>query len=400
LLASGAISVISLIGSSRHLEARDPDLAFSLFPFNVEALINKAERQFAGRASTAELDALVRQAKRLLAFSAGDARLYSLIGEAQRRSGESKPAFQAFERSLALSRTERLALQRVLLQDVENGKPADALERVDALFRRWPEQITAYAPLVSQTFAAPGSYDLLIGRMETAPPWRTTLISRLAANPATLQFSARLVQDLAAGASQPRPGEISNVLNGLINAGQYSLAYRTFLMTLSPKEQGVTGHVHDGRFQLVPSGRPFDWQIRNHPGVMFSSYATDAGKMDKGLTITFLQAPVRGLWVRQLLRLPAGRYSLSMRASAVEVALPKGLSWRIRCVRSNRRLVRLPATEGTYQDIDLSADLTVSPENCPLQVLELETRAIAESWNDRYRGSISFDDIRVVERSS
>jgi hypothetical protein len=100
--------------------------------------------------------------------------------------------------------------------------------------------------------------------------------------------------------------------------------------------------------------------------------------------------------VRQYLALPAARYSLSLRVWANEANLPKGLFWNVRCVDSNALLAELALEEGTYADVDLDADLTVPPDSCPLQLLGLSTKAIAENWNDRYGGSVTFDDLRIV----
>lgn len=374
-------------------------MALDLFPFNVEALLNTASKQFAAGASRGALDVLEKQAVRLLSFNAGDARLYSLLGELEMRKASPDTAMAAFEKALALARTEIHASQRVLFHAVESGNTADILDRLDALFRRWPDRIAAYAPLIPQVFSQPEQYEMLVRRVNARPPWTSTLISKLADNEETLPFSAQLIQDLAATAFPLRLEDISNVTNGLINAQQYDLAYRTFFLTLSPKQQDLMGYVYNGRFRSAPTGRPFDWQIRSHPGVVFSYPATENDASTHGLALEFQQAPVRDLQVRQYLLLPAGHYSLSLRASAVAARLPKGLFWNVRCVDSNARLAQIPLKDGTYRDIAFKADITVPPTRCPLQSLHLSTSALSESWNDRYGGTMVFDDIEITERS-
>jgi tetratricopeptide (TPR) repeat protein len=393
-----AVSLVGIIASSRHFETRSPELSIELFPVNVEALLTMSMQSFAGGATPEQLEDIERRTRALLPFNAGDARLYSLIGEAERQKGASDQALMAFGRSLSLARTERHALQWVLRVAIERGDYADALERFDALFRRWPEQILVYAPLIPQVFAGPQQYQALLRRLEASPPWRTTLLSRLAGNGETLAYSAKLIEDLVGEPAPLKTGEISNVLNGLINAGRYEVAYRTFLMTLSPEEQPMVGHVYDGQFRLKPSGRPFDWQIRDHPGVVFSYPGAAGSGAKQGLTLTFQHAPVRNLKVRQYLLLPPARYSLRLQVRANEVALPKGLFWRVRCGNSNRVLVELAMPDGSYSD-GFVADLTVPSGECPFQILDLSTKAVADNWNERYRGWIAFDAVGVVQGS-
>ena len=389
---------ISSIGLSRHLELDHPDLALKFFPLNVEAFLNGASRRFAQGASAGELGDIAHRATRLLSLHPGDARLYSVIGEVERRRGASDRAFAAFGHALALARTEVHALEWRLYRAVLTGNAHETLQRIDALFRRWPDRIGALAPLIAQVFAEPEPYEMLVRRIAAQPPWRTTLISRLAGSEETLGFSAQLLQDLAAEMPTLKVGEISNVLNGLINVDRYELAYRTFLLTLSPVQQEQAGFVYNGRFRLPPTGRPFDWQVRSHPGIGFSYPAADAGGKDAGLRLEFQQAPVRDIRVRQYLHLPAGRYSLRLRVSAAAAILPKGLFWNVRCADSGTLFTQVAMKNGTYRDAELDADLTV-PDACPLQLLHLSTNAIAENWNDRYGGVVTFDSVMIVESS-
>ena len=373
-------------------------LALELFPLNVEALLDVGSRQFVEPVAGDGLAGIAKQAQLMLSFNPGDARLYSLLGEAERRRSRQDDARAAFNRSLALTKTELHALHWALAQTQEAGDSRSLVDQMDALLRRWPDEIRASAPAIAMSFAAGERYDMLVQRLSVMPPWRSTLISKLAGNQATAVFAAQLLQDLAANASAVRPGEISNVVNGLLNAGKFEEAYRTFILTLSSKQLEVLGNVYDGRFTLPSTGTPFDWQIRDHPGVMFSYPGLHPGAPGHGMTLEFQQAPVRDLQVRQYLHLPAGNYALSLHATASAAVLPKGLLWSVRCVGSNAVFAELPIDQGSYPDHELSVDFSVPPNRCPIQMLRLSTKAVTNSWNDRYHGSLRFDAIKIVTR--
>lgn len=349
--------------------------------------------------SAGELAAIGARAAALLSSNPGDARLYSLIGEVERRNASPEAAVDGFGRALMLARTEIHALQWMLPHALETGDFEGFLERLDTLFRRWPERIPDYAPLVPRVFADARAYEGLIRLLAQFPPWKSTLISRLSTDAATLSFAAQIIEDLAARGAPPTDGDISNVLNGLLEAGMPERAYRSFLMTLSPDQQLVTGNVHNGSFQLMPTGRPFDWQILSHPGVGFS-FAGDGSDPKAGrLEMTFQNTPVRGLRVRQYLLLAPGHYSLALHAEARSAKLPKGLYWSVRCAGSNKRLAQLRIEEGSYADAELATRFEVPAGGCGLQLVDLTTKAIAESWYDRYAGTVAFSAVRIEDMS-
>jgi tetratricopeptide (TPR) repeat protein len=396
VLAFGAILTISSIGLSRILERSEPELSLKLFPFNVEAALASASALAARDPAGGDLKPLEPLALGLLPSHAGDARLYSLIGEIHRRTGDAEAAFPAFERALTLSKTEVNALQWTLQRSLEQGDFPAALDRLDTLFRRWPDRIVPLAPVVVSAFADPGRYPLFLRRVEADPPWRGRLLSALSRTPEAPVFLARLMQDLAAGSTPPRSLELNLVLSALLAAGQYDLAYRTFIVTLTPAEQEVAGHIHNGRFLLPPSGRPFDWQIRNHPGVTSTFRHADGDRPGGGLHLQFANTPIRNLSIRQSLVLPPGAYEFEFKVAASAARLPKELLWRIVCANSPYKIVaQAPIAPGTYAATTSRTELTVPESDCPLQTLQLVTKAIGENWNDRYSGSVSFDDFRI-----
>lgn len=390
-LACVAILIITVTGLSRSLEQRSPEFARTLFPLNAEAVLNRAATL--RRASPdADLQLLEPVALGLLPTHAGDPRLYSLIGEIRRRAGDSQNAFIAFDQAFALSRTEFDALLWTLQRALEQDDFSAALDRLDTLFRRWPGQVALLAPALSDVFSNPKHYPRFLERMKADPPWRRNLFPALSRDPAALAFLAQLMQDLAAGPTPPRSGEVTPVLSALLAAGRTDLAYRTFVLTLTPAERKHAGYVYNGRFLLPPSGRAFDWQIRNHPGM---TATVGSGDEAGGLRVQFSNTPVLNLSVGQRTALPPGTYELEFTAAATEARLPKELLWRMVCLGSNRIVAEAPVSPGTYKATTSRTQLTIPNADCTLQALQLVTKAMVESWNDRYSGTVVFNDFRI-----
>src|SRR5690606_27492305 len=125
------------------------------------------------------------------------------------------------------------------------------------------------------------------------------------------------------------------VLSRLLQEKQYDLAYRTFVLTLTPEEEAVAGNIHNGRFLLPPSKRAFDWQIRDHPGMTITYPASSPSDPGSGVHKRFNNTPVRNLSFNQYVALRPGSYELEFTVSASDARLPKGLLWRLVCVGSS-----------------------------------------------------------------
>lgn len=389
-----------MIASSRRLEQTDPQLALKLYPLNANALVAWGVEALDKTGGNAPLEAIERNVRVAIPLNAGDARLYSLLGEVERRRAKPKAAYALFDHALLLAKTETHALQWVIQRAVDQHDYQKATNKLDILFRRWPERIEPVAAALPQIYQNADAYAILLARLGDNPPWRWRLISALSADQADdqagdLDFAARLVRDLAVTPSPPSRTEIARVLSNLVRQKQYDLAYRTFLLTLAPAEKDLTGFVFDGLFRQAPSGRVFDWSIHSQPGTSLTLPAgRDLSPSGEGLALDFNETPVLRVGIEQYLKLPPGDYEIAFAASAKSARLPKGLMWSLDCRAPAKKVLRLDVPPGDYKDRTISAAFTV-PQDCPLQVLSLTTNAIAESWSERYGGRILFQTMRI-----
>ena len=210
-----------------------------------------------------------------------------------------------------------------------------------------------------------------------------------------LAFTARLLQDLTLGSTPPTNPETAHLLASLFRHKQYDLAYRTFLLTLTPQEKDLSGFVFNGQFRQGPSGRRFDWMIRQQPGIVLTLPAGSADSASgQGLLLEFGGTPVLRIGLEQNLLLPPGAYQLEFSASATGAELPKSLLWAIDCIDPGQPVQRVEVPDGTYQNRTVRGAFTV-PQNCPVQNLTLRTNAMVESWSSRYSGRVLFHSIRI-----
>lgn len=391
----------SSTGLSRLLETGAPSVSLALDPLNVDALIGDITAELNQTNGGADLDGLAVKAGNALRFNVADARLYSLIGEIRYRQGEKDQAFELFDQARMLSKTEIHALQRSIDRSVETGDLVRAVAEIDILLRRWPDQFSAVATGWPAILSNPLGYGAVLAAISAEAPWRGKLFSTLGQNPQGLAAANRLLLDLARSPAPPTSNELSAVIDGYIRQKQYGSAYRLFLFSLSDAERKLGGYIFNGGFEPVHSGKPFDWVVHERSGLEITfAGSQDAGEGDRGATIRFLNTPVKNAALQQFIELPPGSYRMSLNASATNLKLPKDLFWSLRCADPSREIARFNIPEGTFNRRSLSLDFTIEPAACPIQLLRLETAAIAESWRFRYVGTLVMHKLSIERVSS
>ncbi|MER8480014.1 hypothetical protein [Mesorhizobium sp. M1163] len=395
-VASVLVFVASSIGLSRFLETETPTVSLALEAFNVDALIAEVTSDLNDRNNAPDLDALLARARGALAFNLADARLYSLIGEIKYQQGEKDEAYRLFDQARKLSKTEIHALQRSISRNIEAGNLPKAVGEIDVLLRRWPDQFSAVATGIPAILSNPEGYQAVLAAVEAEAPWRASLFVALSNTSEGLDLANRLLLGLTGSPAPPTSSELSGVINGYIRQRQYEPAYRLFLFSLSEQERKLGGYIFNSTFEPASRGKPFDWYIPGQSGLEVT-FATsqDVVEGEGGATIRFLNTPVKGAALQQLVSLPSGSYKISLIASARNLKLPKGLFWSIRCVDPAGEIARFNIPEGTYNRQTLSLDFSVGPSACPLQLLRLQSAAIAESWRFRYVGTLVMHKLNI-----
>ena len=391
----------SSIGLSRLLEEDEPVSAVALFPLNAEARIRAITDALNATGNHPDLASLQRESQQALRYDAGDARLYSLLGEIDYRGGNRDEAYRLFERARQFSKTEIHALQRTIVHSIEMGDLTKAVREADILLRRWPERLGAMAASFPLILAKEDGYNAILAALTAEVPWRGNLFNALAKDPTGVGAADRLLLDLKRSDAPPRQGELASVIGGYITQKRYEAAYHLFLFTLSDEEKKLGGYVFNGRFSPLQTHRPFDWQIRGQAGLEIT-FAEPANELDgaRGAKVRFLNKPVKDVSLQQFVQLPPGSYLITLNATGSNLKLPKELFWSLHCVDLNTELLKLGIPEGSFDNKILSANFTVGPDGCDMQVLKLQTGLIAESWRYRYVGILTMHDIRIERLAS
>ncbi|WP_187972749.1 tetratricopeptide repeat protein [Aquibium microcysteis] len=387
--------------SSRLVEETDPGFAIALFPLNVDATTTLVERLLDGQEAGADVSRAQEVVEKAIALNAGHARLQSLKAEILLREGDRSGAADGFERALRLSRTESVALQRTIAWSIEAEEVVGALENIDVLLRRHPWKIRDLGSIFAAIVTTPEGYRELRRRLLVGPPWAAAVFRQIAADPPSLAAGASLLTDLHKEGAPVGDWGLSTIVQALIREGRPMEAYNLFLATQSAEEAALAGYVHDAGFQGTPSNKPFDWQIRSRSGHTVERLPHPSFASAKsGLLIQFNGTPVKDMQASQVLALPPGLYDLSATLTAANAKLPKGLYWSLRCLSSSREFARLSIAEGSYRDETVSAAFEVTALDCPLQIVSIHTAVIAESWKDRYLGSVVVQRLQIRKSAS
>ncbi|WP_292407390.1 hypothetical protein [Mesorhizobium sp.] len=400
-VASVLALAASSIGLSRFLETETPTVSLALDPLNVNALIGEITNDLNDASNAPDLDAMLARIESALRFDLADARLYSLIGEIKYRKGEKDRAYEFFDQARKLSKTEIHALQRSIGRSIETGDLSGAVGEIDILLRRWPNQFPAIVEGLPTILSNPDGYQAVLAAIRAAAPWRGDLLVALGKTPAGLDLANRLLLDLTGSSAPPNQSELSYVIHSSIRQNKYEQAYRLFLFSLSDQERNLAGYVFNSTFEPTSSGKPFDWQVGDQSGleVKFAT-SRDAVEGEGGATVRFLNTPVKNTALQQYIQMPPGSYKVSLLASARNLKLPKELFWSIRCAGPAGEIARFNIPEGTYNRQALGQEFSVGSAGCPMQLLRLETAAIAESWRFRYVGTLVMHKLSIERLSS
>lgn len=381
-----------LIALSRYLETKNTNITLLGYPVNIEGLLDSTSRQISNAGVSTSLDEVEEKLLAALPYNAGEARIYSLSGEIARKRGDQVTAAVLFNHALKLAPTEKLALLWSVQRAVIESDYDEALTRLDILFRRWPDEIVRLSPIIPALFNGPSAFETFLDKLKSSPPWRSQLLRQLSDEKSpNKEFTARLIAELAAGPTPPKPEDTQNILAELFKEKRYELAYQTFLFTLPESDRNLSGYVFDAAFIRASTNRTFDWQIRPQPGVKIIMPDAESGAL-----IEFSNTPLVRVGLQQSLKLPAGKFRIEMSVSASHASMPKSLFWNLKCVNQNEDIANVEIPEGDYRDRILRVSFSISP-TCPVQLLSLKTNALVASWNDRYAGKIVIKYTRISE---
>ena len=384
---------------SNYLKQTAPSLAIAVNPFHSDALVADLVARLSEPGAKDNLEQIRSAAHKITKYAPTDARGYSLIGETYLVAGEHDRAKKQFDTALRFSKTEVNALRRSLGYLLQDGDFTGALDRLDLVSRRWPQRFEQFAGSIPTILSEPEGYERAVEVLSQNPPWRRRFFSSLNRDEQTLDLAYRLHLDLHGATGEISPIETGQTMRALIRVKHYNLAHRLFLFTQTQEDEPNSGYVFNSAFSVQPSGRPFDWTLREDAAAKVH-WSGGTGNQSGKLRIRFFGKPVKTVGVSQYLRLPPGDFSLSVSFSGQRLVLSKGLYLVLRCIDPRSEVVRVPFPEASLVNDVLTESFRVNEGECGLFQILMDTDLVAESFRYRYEGVLDLLEVRIDRSES
>jgi hypothetical protein len=265
----------------------------------------------------------------------------------------------------ARRRNPRLRPARLFLLDryLREGKVDEAGIELAALRRLVPGVADALVPQLAYLVRDERSGAGLIRILNRDPDVQQAVLGQLAATGADPDLILRIAGTGRLAPTRDGLPWQNALLQALIARGDMVRAvrlWRTFAgLPAGPDDKGV----HDGRFQGLPGGAPFNWSLTS------SSVGVAERTPAPALQIEFFGRETVNL-AQQMMTLRPGRYHLQFHVEGDAKGDDSRLAWRVLCHGSDAQLIEVVLRDVTAAPRTLGGEFTV-PANCPAQILRL-----------------------------
>lgn len=361
---------------------------------NSDALVALAEQRLAagdGSQNPSAVRDLANEALLRNPLNEGALRVLGLAADA---ADDGRRADQLM--SVAARRTRRdLSVETWLFDErFRQGRLEDALRHADAILRQKPDMLGILSPTLAEIARRDDLRRALIDVLNFGPPWRKDVLGALAQSAEPAANEAVFI-GLEHSTQPLQLAEMAPYLNRLVAAGQYDLAFLTWLRALPLAQSEQLPYVYNGDFDIPVTGLPFDWAITNVDGA--TTEVADSGDENRGpaLHVAFWGSRVNYHHVGKLLLLPPGGYRLTGLVKADDIENAHGLVWRIYCADHEDQTIGVtPTVVGNSDWTEFSADFEVPSEGCSAQWLRLEIAATV-SIEQQISGTVWYDHLAI-----
>lgn len=369
------------------LAESDPEAALRLDPDHPQALLGLAWRQL-GRGDS---DAATATARHLLAVEPGQGDAFAVLALAAARRGDAdapelaRIALQRAPRNRELRATEAAAL-------LKSGDLPGAMAQIDALLRLTPSRGKTLFPALAQQAQDKRFAEALGVVLAKDPPWRRGFLAILnkEGTPVALdQVYAWLQQH-----GELSKDETGRWLDRMLADRRWGEAYAHWVGTLGPGGARRLTPVHDGGFEVDPSGQGFGWRNDPVPGVFTDLEAGTGQNGSRAAHLHFIGRPAARGNLRQALLLAPGSFRLTLRARTDFLRSDQGLQWAVRCDKG-ATLATIAIPDGSEGWRLLSTNFEVPADKCPGQWLELRNPAVSGSAQ-QVSGDLWIDDVAIT----
>jgi len=393
-------------GLSTLFEDVSSPVSLSINPLNADARVNTVTEVLSAKGtdplSKEEAERLVALLDTGLGLAPADSRFLSLKGIVEEQQGSIESARTRYRHALLLQPTEFQARLRSFLFALRDRDYGTAADHADILLRRWWtyfETISPYLPLV---MADKTGFERLAGYTTPSPNIQRLIIAELIKKPETLKFGDRLIRFWKEQGVDDLWPLANRVTARQFVAKQYQEAHSLFFFMLQKTDDvAQLGYVYNDEFNAPITQNIFDWRFRKQPGVAHQqrTFLPPGSAKDEEprsvLEIRFLNGTIRYRGVGQYLRLPPGRYALSVTHASQNLKLASVLSVAIACGRGRSAFWSSPIEPSNDGFKTLRAEFRVPAEGCVAQHLFFSTNRGALSWRERASGSFFLDRVSL-----
>jgi hypothetical protein len=394
ILMGVAVTIIRL-GVGEVLEASNPALALWFDPGETDARLTVSQSRWLEDED--DVDDAATGAREALAYSPLSPGALTLLARLSEHRGDQAKAANLMRWASRVDQRSLDAQLWLLNQDIREARVPDALRRVDGLFRGQSLPVRdKLVPELAPILTSEPYQTSLIALLRTEPPWRSRLLSGLAASAKSIAGLSRLYTALQATDNPPTTAELEPFLTRLVNEERFDEAYLVWTQSLPADRLSKLGYLYNAHFQYTVSNLAFDWVFLPVDGALARAEIENGRRI---LDVDFFGGRVRFQHVSHLLSLPPGSYRFSGLQRSENLRNERGLQWRIACVGKNDTTT-LGATELITGDTpwrEFGVGFDVPAENCSYQnlVLELPARTAIET---EIVGGASYANLEITRK--
>lgn len=249
-----------------------------------------------------------------------------------------------------------------------------AVIRADGLLRQGT-QAGALIKFLRKAAESAEGRQAIVERLRANPNWR----SRFTENLGTLEPSGyasheALLAELKKTGHPAIGSEINAYVSHLVQRRHYGRAIAAWrrLHGQAAASSLLADPNFENLFRAERSPSPFDWNIRQVPGVEIASGSDETPFRSRAVRVQ-ASGSAAGVVLDQLIALPAGRYIFEIHGREDAPGSMRGLDWVIRCVDGKTEIEQASrrGASGKAGWSPLEMSFTIVPAACPAQRIEL-----------------------------
>ncbi len=346
----------------RVTRASNPDLALSVSPKDGDALAAKIDTFISGDGNVQnDISIYAVPLKLALARQAVSPRGLRQLGMIADVNGNRTDARKFMKLSTTLSRRDLVAQLWLIEDGVQSGDIASTISHYDVALRTRPEGTAILYPILAAALDDEDIQRVVIPFFAMDPPWLLSFLT-FAINGGSAPVAVAQMIEKAGGlptGSRYQPLQ-TYWLQQLVATGEFSDAFGYYSRLNGAKPDLATSTVFSVD-TIEPRFTPLTWQPQNSVGI--DAIFELAGSDGRRQLHVQANSGERGMAIRKLMTLEAGRYRFSQIASFK--GLPSGANyyWQMQCAQA--------AGATSVWRSDLNGDQIVIKSGCNAQYLEL-----------------------------